>query len=79
MDWAQVLVIILGVAFAIFLALAIMLIVILIKISRQIRSITSTAERTAQNIEGTVANISRATSPIFLARAVSSFIKKAKK
>ena len=51
MEWAQILVIILSVFMALFLLLAIVLVVKLIQISRQIRRITSSAERTALKIE----------------------------
>ena len=79
MDWAQVLVIILAIALAIFLILAIVLIVLVIKLTTKIKSIASTAERAANNIEGTVSNISRATSPMFVVKLVRSFLKNSRK
>ena len=45
MEWAQVLVIILSVFLALFLGLAIVLTLLLIRITKQIKSITNTAER----------------------------------
>lgn len=79
MDWAQILVIILAAALAIFLILAIVLVVIGIRITIKIKSIASTAERAASNIEGTVSNLSRATSPLFVLNLVKSVLKKSKK
>ncbi len=79
MDWAQVLVIILGVVLAIFLVLAIILVSLLIKISQQIKQVTGSAQRTVANLESSVANFSKATSPIFLGKLITSYIKKFKK
>ena len=79
MDWAQILVIILSVFLAIFLLLAIVLTTLLIKVTRQIKSVTDSAERTATSIEGVVANVTRITSPSFLIRAVTKRLKKSKK
>ena len=79
MEWAYVLVIILSVFLALFLVLAIVLIVLLIKVTRQIKSITRTAERTALKFEGAAENISKFSSPIMIAKLVSSFVKKSKK
>lgn len=79
MDWAMVLVIILAVFLALFLVLAIVLVALLIKVTKQIKSITTTAERTALKFESAAENISRFSSPIMIAKLVSSFIKKSKK
>ena len=74
MEWAQVLVIILSSALAVFLALAIALMVLLIKVTRQIQSVPATAERTAQKFETAATNAATFTSPIALAKIVKSFI-----
>jgi uncharacterized protein YoxC len=79
MDWAQILVIILSIFLAVFLLLGIVLTVLLIKVTRQIKSVTDSAERTAHNIEGVVANITRFTSPAFFMRMVTKHFKKGKK
>jgi uncharacterized protein YoxC len=79
MDWAQILVIILSIFLAIFLLLAISLTVLLIKVTKQIKSITGTAARTADNLEKTIAGFTAATSPVLLFRSVMKFIKKHKK
>ena len=79
MDWAQILVIILAIFLAIFLLLAIVLVMLLIKVTKQIKKVTGAAERTAENIEDAVANFSKVSSPMFLARMISKQFKKATK
>ena len=79
MEWAQALVIILSVFLAIFLLLAIVLTVLLIKITRQIKSVTETAERTARKFETTATNVSMFTSPTMIAKMVKTFINNKKK
>jgi len=78
MEWAQILVIILSVFLALFLLLAIVLTVMLIKLTKQIRSVTGSAQRTAENVEKAVAGISNITSPVYLARMLGKQIKKFK-
>ncbi len=79
MDWAQVLVIILSVFLAVFLLLGIVLTVMLIKVTKQIKAVTGSAQRTADTIEHTVAGISKASSPLVVMKMVAKFMKKAKK
>ncbi len=79
MDWAHILVIILSVFLALFLLLAVILVVLLIKVTRQIKNITTTAERAALNIENVVANVTKVTSPALLAKLIISQVKKFKK
>lgn len=79
MEWAQVLVIILSIFLGFFLILAIVLMVLLIKVTRQIKSITTTAEKAALNAESFVSGLSRFSSPMIIAKLVSSYLKKAKK
>lgn len=74
MEWAMVLVIILSVFLALFLALAIVLTVLLIKVTKQIKSVTATAERTALKFENFASNAATFTSPVALAKIVKSFI-----
>lgn len=74
MDWAQILVIILAVFLAIFLILAVVLTALLIKVTKQIKSITATAERAALKFESTASNVSLFTSPTAIAKMVKSFI-----
>jgi len=75
-DWAQILVIILAVVLAIFLILGIVLAVLLIRISRQIKSVTNSAQRTVNQIEHTVAGISRLTSPLLVVQTLKNFMKR---
>ena len=80
MDWApQALVIILSIFLALFLRLSIALTIIVIKITRQIKTITTVAERTVVKMEETASNASTFTSPLFLARFVKNFMKNSKK
>lgn len=78
MDWAQILVIILSIFLAIFLLLAIILTVLLIKVTKQIKAVTGTAARTADNVEKAVAGFTAATSPALIFRSVMKYIKKHK-
>ena len=79
MEWAQVLVIILSVFLAIFLGLSSVLVVLLIRITRHIRAVTTSAERAAVKAESIVANFSAATNPSVLGKVVTSFVKNFKK
>jgi uncharacterized protein involved in cysteine biosynthesis len=79
MDWAQVLVIILSIFLGIFLILAIALTAMLIKVTRQIKTVTNSAQRTAEHIEKAVSGVSRTISPMFIMRMVTKFMKKSKK
>ncbi len=79
MDWAQVLVIILSIFLALFLLLGIILVILLIRLTQQIRSVTSTAQKTANNIEAIVASISRVAAPGFAMKMLSKQIRKMSK
>ena len=76
---AEILVIILSIALAIFLALGIALTIYLIDLTRQIRRITASAERTVDNLGTAVTGFSRLVSPVYVAEMVAKFIKKVKK
>lgn len=73
-DWAMILVIILSVFLALFLLLGVILTVLLIKVTKQIKSVTGAAERTALKFESVASNAAVFTSPVSIARMVSSFI-----
>ncbi len=79
MDWAQVLVIILSIFLGVFLLLAIALTAMLIKVTKQIRTVTDSAQRTAEHIEKAVSGVSRTISPMLIMRMVTKFMKKTKK
>lgn len=57
---AQILVIVLAIMLALFLFLSIVLFVLLIKISKQIKSVTESAERTVHSVESAAGNVSPA-------------------
>lgn len=73
---AEILVIVLAILLAIFLVLAIALAVLLIKISKQIKSITGSAERTVNSVESAALRMGRLTSPALLMKLVTSAVKK---
>jgi Na+-translocating ferredoxin:NAD+ oxidoreductase RnfG subunit len=79
MEWAQVLVIILAVFLALFLLLSTILVALLIKVTKQIKSVTGAAERTALKFEGVASNIAMFSSARSVTKFVSSFIKNFKK
>ncbi len=79
MEWAITLVIILSVFLAIFLVLGIVLLALLIKVTRQIKSVAGAAERTALKVEGMATNIAAFSSPVAIAKMVSSFVKNFRK
>lgn len=75
MDWApQVLVVILSIFLALFLILAIILIALLIKVTKQIKTVTTSAERTVVKLEEAATNASTYTSLSFLAKAAKNFV-----
>jgi cell division protein FtsB len=79
MDWAQILVIILSVFLAIFLLLGIVLAVLLIRLTQQIRSVTTSAQNTVKGFESLAANVSKFSSPSLIAKLVFSQARKLKK
>lgn len=79
MDWAYVLVIILSVFLAVFLILGIVLAVLLIRVTMQIKSVTDSAKRTSDTIEGFVTNARKASDIGLLVRTAMKAAKKFKK
>lgn len=71
---AGILVVILSVFLAIFLILAIVLVVMLIKVTRQIKSVTNSAQRTVEGVEKTVRSFSAVSGPLAVARMVKSML-----
>jgi len=76
---AEILVIILSVVLTFFLLLGIILLIYLIVLTRQIRKVTNSAEKTVENIGSVVAGFSKVMTPIFVAETFNKFIKKMKK
>lgn len=79
MDAMQILVIILAIFLALFLVLAIVLVVLLIKVTKQIKSVTNTAQSAADHINSFAANASKVTSPALIAKFVLDQVNKARK
>lgn len=79
MDAMQILVIILSVFLAIFLLLAIGLTVLLIKVTRQIKTVTTTAQSAADKLNSVAGNVSRLTTPALMAKYVMKYLNKLKK
>lgn len=76
MDAMQVLVIILASFLALFLLLAIALVVMLIKVTRQIKSVTTTAQSAAEHINSLAAGVSKVASPALIAKLVLEQVNK---
>ncbi len=79
MEWAQILVIILSVFLAIFLLLGIILTALLIKVTHQIKKVTTSAQHTAESIEEAVSGFGKMTSTLAIAKMIGSQLKKFKK
>lgn len=75
---AEILVIILSVFLALFLLLSIILLVMLIRVTKQIQAFTRAAQSTAEHIEDAVANVTKLTSPVVIAKMVMNQFKKKK-
>lgn len=78
MDWAQILVIILATLFAIFLIVAIVLGFLIVKVTRQIKTAASSAERTVAAVESAMLNMNKAALPLTILRMVMKQVTKPK-
>lgn len=77
MDQAsEILVIIVASVLSIFLIVAIILGIYLIKLTAEIRRLAKSATNTVSHIDNAVVGVSRLTSPIFIAEMVNRYIKK---
>jgi len=74
MSAAEVLVIFLSVALAIFLVLAIVLTVYLIVIAKKIKRIAETAEAGVQGFVGVLANLQRVVAPAMVTKIVTDLV-----
>lgn len=79
MDWAQILVIILAIFLALFLALGIALLAMLLRLTQQIKTVTSSAQRTASHIERLVAGITSMVRPALLFTTLKKLLKRKRK
>ena len=73
---AQILVIIVSSVLSIFLIVAIILGIYLIKLTSEIRKIAKTAQSTVSHIDSAVVGVSKLTSPLYIAELVNRYIKK---
>jgi hypothetical protein len=78
MDWAQILVIILGVLFAIFLTVAIALAVMVVRLTKKIRNVTASAERALHSIESAAARSTKVVLPVTIISRVIQHLRKGK-
>lgn len=78
-DAASILVIIISIVLGIFLILTSVLIVMLIKVTRQIKSVADKAESAAEQFTNVAVNVSKVTTPAFLGKTILSQLKKFKK
>ena len=73
---AELLVIIVSSVLSVFLIVAIILGIYLIKLTAEIRRIAKAAQNTVSHIDSAVVGVSKLTSPIFIAEMVNRYIKK---
>lgn len=79
MDAMQILVIILSITLAVFLVLGIILMILLIKVSIQIKKVTTTAQHAADQLESFAAQASRLATPALLSKFIFKQFSKFKK
>ncbi|MBP6925329.1 hypothetical protein KBE46_01520 [Candidatus Saccharibacteria bacterium] len=73
---AEVLVVILAAALAVFIVLGIALLILLIKLTRQISETTTSVRNISTSIDGLVQNVVQITSPVIITKTVLEFFKK---
>lgn len=73
---AEILVIIVSSVLSIFLVVAIILGIYLIKLTSEIRRLAKSAQSTVSHIDNAVVGVSKLTSPLFIAEMVNRYIKK---
>lgn len=75
---AEILVVILSVFLALFLLLGIILTVLLIKVTREIKKVTSTAQSAAEHVNKLAMNVGKFTSPALIGKMIMDHIKRAR-
>ena len=75
----EILIIILASALSVFLLVAIILGIYIIKLTSDIRKLTQSAEKTASTIESAVSGAAKFASPMFFAEQIAKYVNKAKK
>ncbi len=73
---AEILVIIVSSVLSVFLIVAIILGIYLIKLTAEIRRLAKSAQDTVSHIDTAVVGVSRLTSPLFIAEMVNRYFKK---
>lgn len=73
---AEILVIIVSSVLSVFLILAIILAIYLVKLTAEIRRLAKSAQNTVGHIDSAVSGISKVTSPLFVGQLVGKYIKK---
>lgn len=73
---AEILVIIVSSVLSVFLIVAIILGIYLIRLTAEIRKIAKSAQSAVSHIDSAVVGVSKLTSPIFIAEMVNRYIKK---
>lgn len=76
---AEILVVILSIALAIFIILGIVLSILLIRVTKQIGEFTQNANSISSNVDRLVQNVVNITSPVIIGKAVLDFFNKNKK
>ena len=79
MDGFHILVIILSILLAIFLVFAIVLTILVIRLTQDIKAVTDGAKTTVERVAVTATNVSNVTDPIYVSRFIGKFIQKLKK
>ena len=75
---AEILVVILSVALAIFIILGIICFVLIIRVTRQISDVAESMRNISTGIDGIVQNVAQISSPIIIAKSVMEIYKKFK-
>jgi predicted PurR-regulated permease PerM len=73
---SEILLIIVSSVLSIFLIVAIILGIYLVKLTAEIRQLAKSAQNTVENIGNTVNNVSKLSSPVYMAQLISKYIKK---
>ncbi len=75
----EILVIILSIFLTIFLVVGVILALLLIRVTRQIKRVTDSAERTVNDLGGAIANINKVAAPAVIAKFFMNQLKKRRK
>ena len=79
MDWAQILVVILSIFLGLLVLSAVVLVVMLIRLTHQIKAVSTNAERVVHNVEDAVRSFSGMSSSFAVLQSVAKRFRKHKK